>query len=168
MTFIRSFAALSLFILMGAQAHAAVSDGTEISSATMAPLASWVEQATQVPLQILPVAIASDRKLEKALHVEDVQRAGAVGAYLPGRIVISNAVWDTASVQAQSYLVHELVHHAQLVSGRAYACHAAKEREAYMLQSRWLIEHGQKPIVTQAWIDSISSCSAKANAGHAD
>jgi len=158
---------LSIFILtllmafaVSAGAEAAVSDGAVIAPENLAPLAQWVEKATHVSLPVLPVAIASNRKLEKALRLEDAQHAGAVGAYLPGRILISNNVWDADSLVAQSYVVHELVHHAQFVSGRPYTCHAAKEREAYMLQSQWLIEHGQKPLVGQAWIDAMSSCAS--------
>ncbi len=155
-----SLFALIVFVaaFVASGASAAVSDGTKISAEQLAPLAAWVELHTHVPMQILPTAVASDRKLEKALHFDDAQYAGAVGAYMPGRLVVSNRVWDPASLEAQSYVVHELVHHAQFLNSRAYPCHAAKEREAYMLQSEWLIEHGQKPIVTQAWIDRMASC----------
>ena len=140
-------------------ADAAVVDGTTISKAEMAPLAAWVAKATDVSItDVLPLAIASDAKLEKVLHVEDAQHAGAAGAYLPGRLIVSSTIWDSQSLEAQSYVVHELVHHAQFISGRTYACHAAKEREAYMLQGAWLKEHGMKPIVTQEWIDKMSSC----------
>ena len=59
----------------------------------------------------------------------------------------------------QSYLVHELVHHAQLLSRKKYECDAAKEREAYTLQNKWLLEHGERPLVSNQWIEKISSCS---------
>lgn len=163
---------LTLMLLAGSLftsgASAAVSDGTIIPASTLAPLAAWVEQATHVSMTFLPMAIASDRKLEKALHVEDAQHAGAVGAYIPGRLIISNTIWDPKSLESQSYIIHELVHHAQLVSGKTYVCHAAKEREAYMLQSAWLVEHHLKPLVTQAWIDSMSSCDATAKTSAAN
>ena len=133
-------------------------DATIIPSETVAPLASWVEQATHTHMQALPRTIASSHKLQAALSLDGVQKARAAAAYLPGQIVISNVVWDPDSVRAQSYLVHELVHHAQLISRRVYPCHAAKEREAYMLQNEWLRQHGEEPLVTQEWIDHISSC----------
>ena len=145
---------------LSATAKAEVNDGTMIEFSTLMPLASWVEKATNVKFSFLPIAVASDRKLERALRIEDVQRAGAVGAYVPGRLMISNEVWDPDSLQAQSYVVHELVHHAQWVSGRTYACNEAKEREAYVLQSRWLTEHGQKPLVDQAFIKKMATCPA--------
>lgn len=164
------FFTFSLFLALMCPfvASASVSDGTVIPQSTLVPLADWVGKATDVSIDILPSAVASDKKLQRALHIEDAQHAGAVGAYLSGRVIISNRVWDPSSLEAQSYLVHELVHHAQFISGRTYPCHAAKEREAYMLQSRWLTEHGLKPLVDQAWIDNISACSGKDSEDLAD
>ena len=146
------------FSMMWSFAHASVPEGTPVSPQTMAVLGHWVEEATHVNMDVLPVAIASDARLRTALRIDDVQRAGAAAAYLPGRIVISPAIWDETSIRAQSYIVHELVHHAQFISGRAYACHAAKEHEAYTLQNQWLAEKGQAPIVNQDWIDRMSTC----------
>ncbi|MDR3450376.1 MAG: hypothetical protein P4M15_11645 [Alphaproteobacteria bacterium] len=159
-----SAAVLGLIALCGG---ARAEDGDIIDAATVTPLAGWVEHATGVHMQALPRTIASTEKLQSALAMEGVQKARAAAAYLPGRILISNAVWDPDSIRAQSYLVHELVHHAQLVSRRVYPCGAAKEREAYMLQNEWLKQHGEEPLVTQEWIDNISSCS-NANSGDGD
>ena len=152
--------ALLPILSFGNHAFGAVSDGEVISAETMAPLASWVEEATHTTMEALPIATASGTKLKTALALHGVQQARAAAAYLPGRIYISNMIWDPESIRSQSYIVHELVHHAQLVSRREYPCHAAKEREAYMLQNQWLAEHNQPPIVSQEWIDNISSCSA--------
>ena len=118
-----------------------------------------------VDMEMLPTVTISDRNLKRALRIEDVQKAGAVGAYLPGRITISPSVWDAQNdkvgiIAAQSYVVHELVHHAQFLSGRTYSCHAAKEREAYTLQNKWLAEHGHAPLVDAGWIDRMSACPA--------
>jgi hypothetical protein len=148
-------------------ARAAVPENTPIPAETLAPLAIWVAQQTHVAIDVLPIAVASDRKLGHALRIDDVQRAGAAAAYLPGRLIVSTEIWEPGSVQSQSYLVHELVHHAQLISGKAYACPAAREREAYELQNRWLKTKGLAPIVTPAFIDRISSC-ALDNPGDGD
>lgn len=76
---------LTLIVLISCalcgSANASVGDGTVIPEATLASLSSWVEKATNVQLTFLPIAIASDRKLQKVLHVEDAQHAGAMGAY---------------------------------------------------------------------------------------
>ncbi len=150
------------FLALPGPARAIVEDDTEIASATVAPLASWVEQATQVPIPALPITTASGRRLKAVLSMTGVLNARAAAAYLPGQIVISNIMWDPESIRSQSYLVHELVHHTQLIGRKEYPCAAAKEREAYMLQNRWLEARGEEPLVAQEWIDRVASCAAPA------
>lgn len=145
-------------ILLPVSSRAAVEDGTTISQEQMKPLAEWVSKAMNVPMDALPHAIASGARLKTSLGLSGVQQARSMAAYLPGQLYVNNVVWDPDSVRAQSYVLHELVHHAQLLSGRAYACHDAKEREAYTLQNQWLAEHGEAPAVTQDFIDKISAC----------
>jgi hypothetical protein len=157
-----SFSIILLFLLglvvLAGSARAAVPDGTRISSESVASLVAWVERATKVQIPEAPIVTASGKILKTALGLEGVQAARSIAAYLPGQIIINNIVWDPESPTAQSYLVHELVHHAQLLSGKSYPCHDAKEREAYTLQNRWLVEHGESPIVTEGWIDRMSQC----------
>ncbi|MDX2028937.1 MAG: DUF6647 family protein [Alphaproteobacteria bacterium] len=154
---------MSLIALANCAQTSAVSDGTTIPSETLAPLASWVGQATKVPMVSLPITVASNTRLKSAMGLEGVQQARAMAAYLPGQIVINNLAWDPESLRSQSYLVHELVHHAQLLSGRKYACHAAKESEAYRLQNQWLVEHGLSAITSDQWIAEIASCKGDAD-----
>jgi hypothetical protein len=149
-----------VLVLVSGASRATVEDGTIITKETLAPLADWVTQETGVAIHALPITTASGHRLKTALGLKGVQQARAAAAYLPGQIVINNVIWDPDSLVAQSYIVHELVHHTQLISRKQYPCHAAKEREAYMLQNQWLAEQGQEPIVTQEWIDKISSCGA--------
>jgi hypothetical protein len=158
MKYSKIIALLLPFLAFAHSANAGVSDGTKIDNDTLAPFASWVEQETHVTIKAMPITTASSLRLKNALGLQGVQRARAAAAYLPGQIVISNVIWDPESVIAQSYIVHEMVHHAQLLSRKKYECHAAKEREAYMLQNKWLAEHDESPIVTQEWIDKISAC----------
>ncbi len=67
------------------------------------------------------------------------------GAYFPdtGRIELA-ADLDLASIFAQSYLLHELVHAAQYAddADRTAACPAALEAEAYGVQAAFLRQHG--------------------------
>src|ERR1700761_2199691 len=136
-----------LLVAFTGHAYATVTDGTRISNDDLQPLASWVEDAMGMKMKALPITTASLNRLKTSLGLKGVQQARAAAAYLPGQIVISNVIWDPESLRSQSYLVHELVHHAQLLSRKQYPCHAAKEREAYMLQNQWLAEHGEDPIV---------------------
>lgn len=150
---------LSLLALANcAETPAAVADGTILSPQTLKPYANWVQTAMNVDMVSLPITTASGSRLKTSLGLKGVQQARSMAAYLPGQIILNNVAWDPGSLRSQSYLVHELVHHAQLISGRHYACDDAKEREAYTLQNRWLVEHGDSPIVSEAFIDKISAC----------
>lgn len=153
--------ALTMFAMTNCADNGYTADGTYINPETIKPLASWVEQQTGVKMAALPVTEASGMRLKTALGLQGVQQARAVAAYIPGQIIINNVIWNPASKVSQSYLVHELVHHAQLFSGKTYACSQAKEREAYELQNRWLVEHGESPIVSEDWIANIAECKAK-------
>ncbi len=149
-------ALIALFFSINAQA--AVPDGTVISAATLSPIARWVEKASHMRIHALPIVTASGFRLKTSLGLEGVQQARSMAAYLPGQIIINNILWDPESLRAQSYLVHEMVHHAQTLAGRKYPCHDAKEREAYLLQNQWLVEHGEDPIYDQGWINDVSAC----------
>lgn len=138
--------------------QAAVPDGTRISPATLAPIARWVENTSGMRIHALPIVTASGFKLKTSLGLEGVQQARSVAAYIPGQIIINNIMWDPESLRSQSYLVHEMVHHAQTLAGRKYPCNDAKEREAYMLQNRWLAERGEDPIYSQEWINEMAVC----------
>jgi hypothetical protein len=148
----------ALLVLANCAQTGRVSDGTILPPETVKPYANWVQTAMNVDMSSLPITTASGKQLKTSLGLKGVQQARAMAAYLPGRIILNNVAWDSESLRSQSYLVHELVHHAQLISGRHYACNDAKEREAYTLQNQWLIQHGEEPIVDQAFIDKISEC----------
>ena len=152
--------ALLVFMALGLAncADTSTADGTVIPSTTVQPLATWVEQQTGVKMAALPITEASGMRLKTALGLEGVQQARAVAAYIPGQIIINNIIWDPQSLVSQSYLVHELVHHAQLFSLKTYPCSEAKEREAYTLQNKWLLEHGESPLVSEGWIANMSEC----------
>lgn len=137
---------------------AAVADGTLIPPKMLKPLARWVEKTSGLRLRNLPLALASNDMLKNSLGLEGVQKARSLGAYLPGRIIISNALWDPQSLSAQSYVVHELVHHAQLLSRKKYACDEQKEEQAYRLQNMWLVQHGESPLYDDGFIAQLSIC----------
>lgn len=45
---------------------------------------------------------------------------------------------DLSRVGVQSYILHEMVHHAQCVNHRLQSDGCGREREAYALQAKWL------------------------------
>jgi hypothetical protein len=74
----------------------------------------------------------------------DVRRSQA-GAFYPDTGVIEIAAdIDLTDPMGQSYLVHELVHHAQYMAGvqRRVRCPAHMEREAYAVQAAFLRARG--------------------------
>jgi hypothetical protein len=50
--------------------------------------------------------------------------------------------WSPANIRHQSILLHELVHHLQILNGAAVSCPAQYNGLAYELQLEWLREHG--------------------------
>jgi len=79
-----------------------------------------------------------------AAAADDVQRSQA-GAFDPGTGAIEIAAdIDLNDPLGQSYLVHELVHHAQYMAGvqRRVRCPAHLEREAYAVQAAFLRARG--------------------------
>ncbi|MDP9127162.1 MAG: hypothetical protein M3N08_02725 [Pseudomonadota bacterium] len=152
---------LSLLTLANCASTSTVSDGTVIPKETLQPYAGWVQQAMNVDMVSIPITVASGSRLKTSLGLKGVQQARAMAAYLPGQIILNNIAWDPGSLRSQSYLIHEMVHHAQLLSGRHYACDDAKEREAYTLQNRWLVEHGEEPMVSEEFISKISACTVE-------
>ncbi len=124
----------------------------------VAPLMQWVSVRMSVPVAALPAVYASRERMVERIGNPERQSALARALYIPGEVVIDDQFWDASEPRVVSFLVHELVHHAQLVSGRPYACHNAKEWEAYKLQNLWLAEHGLPPAVEEKWIATMSDC----------
>jgi hypothetical protein len=133
-----------------------------VPASFVAPLMQWVSMRMSVPVQSLPIVFVSRARLvEKIgdpLRQAARQAAVARALYVPGEVVIDDEFWDESDTRTISFLVHELVHHAQLVSGRPYACQNAKEWEAYKLQNMWLSENGLAPAVDEKWIAHMSDC----------
>lgn len=149
---------LSLLTLANCAETSAVPDGAIIPPETIKPYADWVQQAMKVDMVSLPITTASGWRLKTSLGLVGTKEERVMAAYLPGQIILNNVAWDPRSLASQSYLVHELVHHAQLIGGKRYPCEAAKDREAYTLQNRWLVEHGDKPLISEDFINKISAC----------
>jgi hypothetical protein len=156
----RIFAVLALLasIMSPSAVLASVPDGTRIGNDMLRPLADWVSRTMGVKIHNLPIATASGRILKSSLGLEGIQQARSTAAYLPGQIIVNNIIWDPESIRSQSYVLHELVHHAQLLGGKRYPCHSAKEREAYELQNRWLAEQGEDALFSESWINEMSNC----------
>jgi hypothetical protein len=104
------------------------------------------------------MVLVSRAAMEAKIGNPQRQAALARALYVPGEVDIDDQFWDPTDVKAISFLVHELVHHAQLYRGIAYACNNTKEWEAYKLQNLWLAEHGLPPVVDNSWIARMARC----------
>jgi hypothetical protein len=124
----------------------------------VAPLMQWVADRVAVPISALPIVYISHARMVEKMGNPQRQSALARALYVPNEVVIDDEFWDAHDTRTISFLVHELVHHAQYVSGRPYVCNNAKEWEAYKLQNQWLAEHGLPPAVEESWINQMASC----------
>ncbi|MBY0427735.1 MAG: hypothetical protein K2Q32_00775 [Alphaproteobacteria bacterium] len=149
---------LCIFSLLITFAVPVRAETTLVPSAFVAPLMRWVSVRMSVPVQALPAVYASRERMIERIGDPQRQSALARALYVPGEVVIDDQFWDAGEPRVVSFLVHELVHHAQLASGRSYACHNAKEWEAYKLQNLWLAEHGLPPAVEEKWITTMADC----------
>ena len=55
------------------------------------------------------------------------------------KVIYLHNDWDQYNIVDRSFLLHELVHHRQIESN--YKCRQEKEKEAYELQFKYLIEN---------------------------
>ncbi|MBI3419326.1 MAG: hypothetical protein HY053_04250 [Proteobacteria bacterium] len=119
---------------------------------------AWVEAHTNVRVAYLPRVISSREAMVEKIGDPQRQSALARALYVPGEVVIDDQFWDPTDTRTISFLVHELVHHAQQYRGVAYACNNTKEWEAYRLQNLWLAERGLPPVVDDSWIAQMARC----------
>lgn len=150
--------AAALALLLASAAPALAGDGAgeahRVPPAIVAPLLDWVGRHTGQPGLVPPVIIASRQALRRLDRT--AQLAGTDerlrAAYVPGVVILDSDTWSPADPVELSYLVHELVHHAQQLAGRGGECRGRREEEAYRLQNLWLAEQGLPPEHDPAWI----------------
>ena len=145
----------AVFFLISAPLRA---EPSVVSPQFVAPLMQWVSVRMSIPVTSLPSVVASRQQMIAKIGDPERQSALARALYVPGQVVIDDEFWDATDTRTVSFLVHELVHHSQLTSGRSYACHNAKEWEAYKLQNIWLAEHGLPAAVEEKWIARMADC----------
>jgi len=63
------------------------------------------------------------------------------GLHRSGYIFLAKP-WSRDDAADRARLLHELVHYMQAISGEAYRCKGAKEREAYAVQRAYLRREG--------------------------
>ena len=111
-------------------------------------LAQWItENSDYGPLKKHPAYITVEPKTLLYIYyndapdgfVEGVNYADIGAIYLPHTMLLQTGF----DLERDAYiLLHELVHHFQMESGRAFACIGAQEAEAYALQNKYVEETG--------------------------
>lgn len=129
-----------------------------VSDSFAHPLMEWVAEKMDVTIPYMPRIVVSRNQMVALIGNPQRQAALARALYVPNLVVIDEEFWDESSTRTVSFLVHELVHHAQRFSHEHYACANAKEKEAYHLQNEWLAEHGLPPAVEESWIAQMAQC----------
>jgi hypothetical protein len=147
-----------VFMLALFPAAPASSEEANISPQLTASLMNWVSAHTGIRVNYLPRVIASRQAMVQRIGDPLRNAALARALYVPDLVVVDDEFWDEDDIRTQSFLLHELVHHAQYISGRVYPCQKAKEWEAYHLQNLWLAERGLPPAVEESWIARMAQC----------
>jgi len=124
---------------------------------------AWVAERMEAEVPALPRILVSRMALYE--HTRNISVAASLdrrstiqAAYVPGLVILDQAGFDESSTWDMGFLVHELVHHVQHMSGRTYACPAAQEREAYEIQNEWLVMMGEAPAFPESFIARLSRC----------
>lgn len=143
-------------MLYSVQAHAYVPENTLIDSRTIKPLMEWVERKIKVKVPVYPTVVASRERLDKEVdNASKICIGHPLSVYVPGTVILDHITWASDDPIQVSILVHELVHHAQFYMKKNWKA-GERERQAYRLQNRWLVEHNLTPFFTTAWINRAS------------
>jgi len=98
-------------------------------------------------------------------RIPDKARSGIRGLYdSETRTIWLRDDFNPEDPENRAHLVHELVHFLQHASGvsRPFRCQRELEREAYELQSKYLVANNLPPVDTAAtrWSRSLTGCAA--------
>jgi hypothetical protein len=110
--------------------------------------ADWAARALDVPPPAAPpeIRFASRREMARMRfgpEFREDQAENVIALYnTEQRVMWLPDGWTGDDPAEMSILVHEMVHHIQQVSAVDFPCLAAREKDAYAVQARWLDEHG--------------------------
>ena len=129
-------------------------------------LVAWVEAKTGAKLpQQKHIAVIENN--DPLFHGGDTLHASGDAAYLNGTIYFPiRSIVHFQELPFQALAIHELIHAAQAVNHRFYACTSQQETEAYSLQNQYLAEHGQFPAMAAEKIAELNKCQIPINPNH--
>lgn len=112
---------------------------------TIAALLTWIcLQLSVAPPPPPLVEQVSPRGLVELVFGENPPSGASVTALCSraAKTVYLREGWRANDLRDRATLVHELVHYVQETASLSYPCVAARERDAYELQLKWLQEQG--------------------------
>lgn len=126
-------------------------------------LIGWIALHTSYDLQLAYQAPAtvSFCEIDESVDYEGsdlIVEHGLLAAYdLRRRHIYLVRPWSSVDLYDQSVLLHEMIHDIQWTN-REWDCVGEPELEAYMLQNKWLMEHGIHHPFNWRLIFRISDC----------
>lgn len=107
---------------------------------------AWIAGETGLPIAPLPsiVFVSEDQiraRVDASAQVEGNDSARALYVYDTATIYLP-ANWSRRKIYHRAMLLHELVHHVQLINRLPARCSAERERQAYGLTLKWLSSQG--------------------------
>ncbi|WP_114394650.1 DUF6647 family protein [Oleisolibacter albus] len=143
-----------------AQAQTAQAQTAQTEVDRVATLQRWVEAQFATGELPAPAVVADRTALGAVSGMAALTRPGerVKALYVPGIVILDPQAFQWDDTDEVSYLLHELVHHVQVSSGRSFPCNNAMEADAYRLQNQWLIEQGRQPLYSDRWIAGKATC----------
>lgn len=114
----------------------------------VAELSAWVAEELGLDAPVPPPPIRFVPRARLPEIAEELSGHAAAGReflalyLIPTQEILLSTGWDPTSHRDRSVLVHELVHHADAVTGWESACPGEREKRAYEAQSVFLAETG--------------------------
>lgn len=132
--------------------------GTPLPPSQTLLLVDWVEDRMNTQLLPLPVIVTDSLAHARCWLPQSEYGEKIVSAEEKGNIFIDDRHADLTDPGNASIVVHELVHYAQEIEGRAYVCRSQREAEAYEQQNKFLAEHDRPPIMSAEKIARMKEC----------
>ena len=139
----------------------------QIDPAVVSDLTRWIIQKTRWTISTTPsIRLGSNEQLITLYFGSGFEPNGIEMHSLYSRkshVIYLRNTWKSATIVDRSLLLHELVHHLQLLNGMKVACPEEYEAQAYHLQIEWLREQSvNEPYkllgLTKFDIDGLSQC----------
>ena len=121
----------------------AMSETSAIADALAEPMIEWITAKTELLSYEHPnIMFVTAEWMASRLGQSSMMATPEALYGSATRTVYLLEEWSPQNIRDRSVLLHELVHHLQILNEAAVSCPAQYNRLAYQLQFEWLNEHG--------------------------